>query len=151
MAYVGLESLSGTSVQHIRASRLAYDQSGNPVAMIAGWSQIDAYLDAQSLLPVDIRFNVYPDDDTNVRIPVEITYSDYRVVNGAHIPFHIQKYLQNILNFDLTITGATFNSGITLRNFQVPVICGAATERIQAYVFSLFVTALVLLQPANFR
>jgi hypothetical protein len=87
--------------------------------MIAGWSQVDAYVDAQSLLPIDIRFNIYPDNDTNVRIPVEITYLDYRVVNGVHIPFHIQKYLQNVLNFDLTITSVTFNSGITSSIFQV--------------------------------
>jgi hypothetical protein len=119
LAYVGLETLSDVSVQHIRASRVAFDKSGNPVAMIAGWSQVDAYLDAQSLLPIDVRFNVYPDNDTNVRIPVEIIYSDYRVVNGIHVPFHIQKYLQNVLNLDLTITSATFNSGLSSSNFQV--------------------------------
>jgi hypothetical protein len=119
LAYVGLETLSEVSVQHIRASRVAFDKSGNPVAMIAGWSQVDAYLDAQSLLPIDVRFNVYPDNDTNVRIPVEIIYSDYRVVNGIHVPFHIQRYLQNVLNLDLTISSATFNSGLSSSNFQV--------------------------------
>jgi hypothetical protein len=119
LSYVGLETLNGASVQHIRVSKLAYDKSGNRVASIAQWSQVDAYLDSQSLLPVDVRFNIYPDDDTNVRIPVEIVFSDYRVVNGIHVPFHIQRYLQNGLNLDLTITSATFNSGLTSTTFQV--------------------------------
>jgi hypothetical protein len=119
LSYVGLETLNGASVQHIRASKRVYDKSGNSVELIAQWSQIDVFLDSQSLLPVDVRFNIYPDNDTNVRIPVEIIFSDYRVVNGIHVPFHIQKYLQNVLNLDLTITSATFNSGLTSANFQI--------------------------------
>jgi hypothetical protein len=119
LSYIGLETLNGASVQHIRVSKLAFDKSGNPVAVIAQWSQVDFFLDSQSLLPVAVRFNIYPDNDTNVRIPVEIIFSDYRVVNGIHVPFHIQKYLQNVLNLDLTITSATFNSGLTSTTFQV--------------------------------
>jgi len=117
LSYVGLETANGASVQHIGVSKIAFDKSGNPVASIAQWSQVDVFLDSQSLLPVGIRFNIYPDNDTNVRIPVEIIFSEYHVVNGIQVPFHIQRYIANGLNLDLTITSATFNTGLSSSNF----------------------------------
>jgi hypothetical protein len=114
---VGQESLNGSSVQHIRVSKLAPGVSGQPDSLILQLSEMDVYLDPQSLLPQAIRFNIHP-DTSSVNIPVEIDYSNYQVVDGIRVPFHIQKYIQNGLSNDLVITAVTFNSGLTSNDFQ---------------------------------
>jgi hypothetical protein len=123
LTYIGAESWNGASVQHIRITKLITDPSGKTntktLALITKLSQMELYLDPQSLLPVATSFAQHPDDNAGLDIPVVITYSDYRAMNGLRVPFHIQKYVQNSLTIDLVISGATFNSGLTSSSFQV--------------------------------
>ena len=112
--YVGLESLGQTAVQHLHLSRV--DAS---VAYLQQLSGMDVYLDSQSLLPSVIAFNEHPDNDQTINILVEIMFSDYRKVNGAAIPFHIEKFLNNSLVLDIQLSAAALNSGIPDSNFNV--------------------------------
>ena len=80
---------------------------------------MDFYLDATSLLPVAIKFNTHPDDDANTNIPVEVDFSSYQAVNGAQIPFHIQKFSQGTLMLDVTVTSVAVNSGVADSAFMV--------------------------------
>jgi len=40
-------------------------------------------------------------------------------VNGATIPFHIQRYVNNSLTLDVELTSSTVNSGISDTQFSV--------------------------------
>ena len=82
-------------------------------------SATDLYLDSASLLPLAIRFNVHPDDDFGLDIPVEVDFSNYQAINGVQVPLHIQKFLQGTLVMDINLTSATFNSGLSDSQFQV--------------------------------
>jgi hypothetical protein len=110
VSYVGQESRNGASVQHLHFEV----QSANvdPSGLLQHLSAEDVYLDASSFLPVAISFNTHPDNDAGTDIPVEIDFSNYMRVNGAQIPFHVQKYLNGSLFLDLVIQSAVLNSGI---------------------------------------
>ena len=81
-------------------------------------SSTDVYLDSSSLLPVAFAFNTHPDNNSLLNIPVEIDFSNYQAVNGAQIPFHIQKFLNGSLFLDMTIQSAAVNSGLTTSTFS---------------------------------
>ena len=117
--YVGLETRNGGAVQHLQLFRIDPLQPAGMTAEIQSLSTLDLYLGAQTYLPVALDFNMHPDDNFGVNIPVEIQFSDYRSTKNVTAPFHIQKLLQNTLLFDLTVTSITINSGIPDTEFTV--------------------------------
>jgi len=111
---LGLESFQQTSVQHIHAYT---NNSGFPPAQTL--SAMDFYLDPQSLFPLIVTYDEHPDNDEGVNIPVALMFSDYRNVNGATIPFHIQRYVNNSLTLDIQLSSATINSGLSDSLFNI--------------------------------
>jgi len=82
-------------------------------------SQFDLYLDPATSLPTEMAFQTHPDNRVSQNIPVRIRYSDYRVVNGVQIPFHVQKFLNNSLYLELQFEAASFNTGLAANTFVV--------------------------------
>lgn len=105
--YVGLEQHRGVSVQHIRVLR-----TGVPVV-----TNTDFYLDAGTLLPSAIGFNLHADNDLNTNVPNEIRFANYQLVNGIEIPFHFQQISNGSVILDATVTSATVNSGLVDSSF----------------------------------
>jgi hypothetical protein len=116
--YVGHESRNSVAVEHVSLSQ-PIASSRNTAALFLHLSQADFYLDSTTLLPVSLTFNVHPDNDAGLDIPSEIRYSDYRVVNGTQVPFHIQKYLNNSLFLDFQAQTVTLNTGLSASAFGV--------------------------------
>jgi hypothetical protein len=115
LAYLGLEDRDGARVQHVRASR---NISGS--ADTAKLSGMDLYLDSQSLLPVELAFNTHPDNDFGVNLPVQVTFADYRAFSGIQAPSRIQRFLQNSLVLDLSVSATSANNGLAASEFLVP-------------------------------
>lgn len=118
LSYVGQENRNGLVVQHIQS----YSYQPNPP--LAGptpqhLSTMDFYLDANTLLPVASVFNVHPDNNPSINLTVEIDFSNYRNLNGVTVPLHIQKYSQGNLLVDITISQASFNTGLPLALFTI--------------------------------
>lgn len=78
---------------------------------------MDFFLDPATLLPLAISFNTHPDDNALRDIPVEIRFSDYRLVNGVQVPFHIQKFLNGSLSLDVQVQNVVINSGLSANEF----------------------------------
>jgi hypothetical protein len=116
--YVGHESRNSVAVEHVSLSQ-PIASSRNTAALFLHLSQADFYLDSTTLLPVSLTFNVHPDNDAGLDIPSEIRYSDYRVVNGTQVPFHIQKYLNNTLLLDFQTQTVALNTGLNASAFGV--------------------------------
>jgi len=110
--YLGEETRGQESVQHLRFFLTIPDSSVDPSGLYSRLTQEDLYLDATSLLPVALAFNTHPDNNALVKIPVEIDFSNYQAVNGAQVPFHIQKFLNGTLLLDITVQSAELNSGL---------------------------------------
>ena len=48
----------------------------------------------------------------DAELSTEIRFGDYRLVHGVEVPFHIQRFENGGLLMDVTVTGASFNTGL---------------------------------------
>ncbi len=126
IAYVGVESKNGLAVQHVRLFRIIAGQTADTTTLIQGLSAVDLYLDAASYFPLFLDFNLHPDDDLNLNIPVEVQFSNYQAGGGIEVPTHVQKYVNGSLQLDLAISAASVNSGLPPADFAVTSATGGA-------------------------
>jgi hypothetical protein len=104
----------GQQVEHISTSQKSPLQLSASRIPFQHLSEVDFYIDSGTLLPVAISFNTHPDDNALLDIPVEIRFSDYRLVSGAKVPFHIEKFVNGSLLLDIQIQNATINVGVSV-------------------------------------
>jgi len=116
---LGPETRNGQSVIHLSASQQFPAISGDTANLMQHLTRTDVYLDAATLLPSAIALNMHPDNNANLDIPTEIVFSNYTVINGAQIPLHIQKLINNSLALDLQFNSAVLNSGLSPTTFTV--------------------------------
>jgi hypothetical protein len=117
--YIGHETLNGQAVEHFTVSQAPTTPDPPGAPSFEHLSQIDFFLDSTTFLPAAIAFNIHPDDNTLIDIPVEVEFSSYTAVSGSQVPFRIQKYINNTLALDLQFESAAFNSGLSTASFTV--------------------------------
>jgi hypothetical protein len=120
--FIGPETHEGQLLSHLQMSQPPSaddNDSATLTALIQHASQMDLYVDPNSLLPTVLDFYTHPDNTITVDTLIEIRFSDYREVNGIQIPFHIQKYINNGLALDIQIEDAAVNSGISPTTFDI--------------------------------
>jgi hypothetical protein len=117
--HLGRETKNGQTVEHLTLAQSSSVKTPRGAPSFEHLSQLDFFLDSSTLLPVAVTFNIHPDNNALFDIPVEIQFSDYRTINGAQIPHHIQKFINNSLVLDLQVQSATFNSGLPAATFAV--------------------------------
>jgi hypothetical protein len=115
--YVGEEQHAGLPVQHIRSYQVPASAVTN--APIPSLSTMDFYLDPISYLPLAIDFNLHADKNIGVSVPVEIRFANYQAVTGIKVPFHFQQLMNGSLVLDVTVIGATLNTGLTDSTFTL--------------------------------
>jgi hypothetical protein len=125
LSYIGQETQAGLTVQHLALSRLIAGQEPATTALIQHLSSMDIYLDAASYLPAVMTFNIHPDTDAGLDLPLEIRFSNYQAKNGIKAPLHIQKLVQGSLVLDLNATSAAVNSGTPDSEFTFQLTGGA--------------------------
>jgi hypothetical protein len=116
---LGQETRNGRQVEHLSVSQNPPAQFPAGALSFQHLTQLDFYLDSQTFLPAAIAYNIHPDDNALLDIPVEIDFSDFRSVSGVQVPFHIQKFLNNSLLLDLQVQNAAFNSGLSASAFAI--------------------------------
>jgi hypothetical protein len=117
--YVGRESHNGQAVEHLSVSQTSPFPVISKGLSFEHLSQVDFFLDSTTLLPAAITFNIHPDRDAGLDLPVEVRFSDYRAVNGAQVPHHVQKFLNNSLILDFQADSVTLNSGLSASSFSL--------------------------------
>ena len=117
--YVGHETHNGQTVEHVSVSQTPSAQMASGASLFQHLTQVDFFLDSSTLLPAAITFNIHPDKNAALDIPVEIRFSEYRTVNGAEVPFHVQKFVNNSLFLDFEAQSATLNSGLAASDFSL--------------------------------
>ena len=111
------ETRNGVAVEHL-AVYLQPSKADPTPTVTQNLSRIDIYLDSSTVLPVALAFNIHPDNDALTNIPVEVRLSNYQNVQGISAPYHIQKYIQNSLALDITVSGTQINTGLSGSDFQ---------------------------------
>src|SRR5208337_2046827 len=117
LTYVGQETRNGAAVQHIQ-SYVYQPKPSHVNPSPQQLSTVDFYLDAATFLPVAISFDAHP-DNASTNLPVEVDFSNYQVLNGIVIPTHIQRSLQGNVLVDISISDASFNTGLPLSDFAI--------------------------------
>jgi hypothetical protein len=117
--YVGHEMRNGQVVEHVSVSKTPPAEITSGAPLVQHLTQVDFFLDSSTFLPSAIAFSIHPDNDALIDIPVEIRFSDYRAVNGAQVPYHVQKLLNNTLILDFQAQTVTFNTGLTVSSFSL--------------------------------
>jgi hypothetical protein len=117
--YIGEETQNGQSIQHIQSYHYIASTVPNLTTSTEQMSTVDYFLDAQTLVPISITFNAHPDDSTTTNIGVEIDFSNYQIVNGILVPFHVTKIWQGNPLLDFTVTSVAVNSGLSDSLFSI--------------------------------
>jgi hypothetical protein len=117
-SYIGVETLDSQSVQHVVVTQLP-PTFATTFQLFQHLAQVDLYIDSSTFLPVALSFNTHPDDNELLDLPIEVRYSDYRPVSGEQVPFHIQKFLNNVLILEIQLDSATVNTGLSSTTFSV--------------------------------
>lgn len=115
--YVGLEVLDGSEVHHVRFKNSF--QTNPQLRHLAEFSVRDVWIDATSSLPRKLSYERREGGGTADRIKMEISYSDYRSVDGVLYPFLIEKYLNGTPWTTITIQNVTLNNGLSDADFPV--------------------------------
>jgi hypothetical protein len=114
-SYIGEENWNGLSTTHLQVyqAQPSFQETQRLSAM-------DFYIDPTSLLVLGVGFSTHPDNNMNTDLSSEVRFADYRLVNGIKVPFYIQRIQSGAVLMDITVTDASFNSGISDSSFQVP-------------------------------
>jgi hypothetical protein len=118
-SYIGQETRNGLSVLHLTVWLQFPNLDPQGAAFSQRLSQTEIFLDPSTLLPAAITFNIHPDKNALLDIPVEIRFSDYRPANGVQVPFHVQKYINDSLTLDLQFQQVVLNSGLSATDFAI--------------------------------
>ena len=110
--FAGMEPVNGQSLEHFLVTRPAPgDPASSTTRLLTHLTEMNIYLDPQTLRPAMLRFNTHPDNTANIDIPVEIRYENYIQGSGIWHPSRIEKYVNNGLSLVLDIGSAEFNQG----------------------------------------
>lgn len=104
-----------TTDDAVAAVRNQTSDDANTNGTIQSLSKADLVLNKTTYLPDSLRYNLHPDKDYGVNIPVEVNYSDYRDVNGVKVPFTISKSEATMPKWIFTVASAQFNTGTEAR------------------------------------
>ena len=114
--YLGEETLNGRSVEHIQVWNSF--ASKPRLQKLASFSLRDIWVDSTSHLPVRISYSRRAGEGAVPAIPVAISFSDYKNVNGVLYPFQINKSYNGTPWQTITIQNVSFNTGLTDAQFQ---------------------------------
>jgi hypothetical protein len=112
LRYIGQEYVNGKMVDDIFAYKQPLSEGFQSAAAFEEHlSELHIFLDGATSLPLTLTFNEHPDNDAGVDIPVRVEFSDFRSMDGATVPFHVQKFINNSLVLDLQFETVKFNTG----------------------------------------
>ena len=114
--YLGSEDVNGLPAHHIRLSVLATDGTPSDVQDLI--SEFHVWIDQASLLVVRTRgFNFSPEVIQN-RSPVDTYYSDYRQQDGALVPFHLTRFLENQKDSEIAFSSISLTASVNISDFE---------------------------------
>jgi hypothetical protein len=115
--YIGLETLNGTSIQHIQFWNTF--ASIPDLQSLASSSLRDVWVNTSSGLPLRVSFKRRSSNAPSQSTSVDVSLSDYRNINGVLYPFSIQVALNGTPWATITIQNVTLNNGLDDTSFPV--------------------------------
>jgi hypothetical protein len=103
------EVKNGSNALHFSVSTPNGGGSSQPQQsqLMTHLSQIDIFLDPQTFMPVAFDFNIHPDNNANLDIPVEVQFSNYAQSGGVWVPNTVQEFINSSLALTLQVQSAS--------------------------------------------
>jgi hypothetical protein len=121
MAYLGRETINGTSAHHIRIWTTFPVLEG--LDHLTDFSVKNLWIDAGTGLPIRLAFARRAARGPSPAIPHEIFYSDFRSIGGVMYPFRIDRSLNGTPWTTITISAVRISQG--LADVDFPMATGA--------------------------
>jgi hypothetical protein len=115
VTFVGQEG----SLLHLAASGQQAGVTPTAASLHQALTQIDFWLDSTTFLPAQMLFNVHPDSNAALNIPVLVEFSNYQMIDGITTATHVQKYINNTLTLDIQVQSLATNSGLNAATFTL--------------------------------
>ena len=101
---LGTGTVGPGTYRHLQSQMVLANMPNRLLSRSVEASTTDIGIDPNTLLPSVLCYQVHPDNGAQINIPIEVRYSDYRKVNGAEIPFLIQRYVNGSLQLEIQIS-----------------------------------------------
>lgn len=108
-SYADRETQSGTPVHHLQVWQQPNAATGIAAATLKSLTTEDIYINQATHLPVLVGFNLHLGAGALASVPVQVSFSNYQVVQNCPVPRHIQVYMNGSLAWDLQVTSAVLN------------------------------------------
>lgn len=115
--YVGAETLSGASVQHVRFWNSYSSQK--LLQSVGPFSVKDVWLDATTYLPRRFSFDSRASAGTAPTVHVDLDFSAFQTFDGILCPTSITESLNRTRWGSFTVQSVVFNTGLTDSDFPV--------------------------------
>jgi hypothetical protein len=117
LKYIGVEQLDICRCHHIQIWESFADR---PTLQVVGEvSRRDVWVDATTAMVRRVSYRVREARGAAPVLPVEITFSDYRTVNGLSYPYTIQTSLNGTPYSTIKIQSVLLNTGLVDADFAV--------------------------------
>ena len=108
----------GTALRHLRFALSPPNPDAAGATTVAALTQADWLLDPSTFLPAVLRFSRHPKGIVNRGYQVEVRYSDWRVVSGVEVPFHIERWVTGSRELVVTVQSVEINPPLASSQFQ---------------------------------
>lgn len=114
--FVATETINGVSANHIRICPASPDQNFSDIVSFA---TKDVWIATDSGLPVEIAYQRYEAQGSELPLPVAVFFSNYQSVAGVKYPFQIQESVNGTPYMAISVTNVSFDVGLTDQDFTL--------------------------------
>jgi hypothetical protein len=114
--YVGLENIDGNPAHHLRLSVVPTDNSSPTLVDLM--SEFHVWIDEKSMLVVKTRHFDFSPEAIQNRTPIEIFFSDYRLQDGATVPFRLKRFIAADEQFEIVFSDISLTTTVSPADFQ---------------------------------
>jgi hypothetical protein len=115
VTFVGQEG----TLLHFTAFQQPTGVSAAVDATVQYLTQFDLWLDATTLLPVQLAFSAHPDSNAGLVIPVQVQFSNYQTLGGISVPTQLQKTINGTVVLNAQIQSVSVNTGLSTSIFSL--------------------------------
>jgi len=118
ISYVGLEKAEGLQVHHVRLlpSSTPEEDPGRDAAPLR---KLEVFVDATSFLVVKLQDVMHAEDNVKDTYSRELIFADYRLVNGALMPFSITEKFGGQKTWSLQLDSISPNPALSDSDFKL--------------------------------
>jgi len=99
----------GNLLRHQLIVDLSGTYIGQHAQAFAAATQVKISYDPATLTPTRLEYNLHPDNDNTLSIPVRVVFSDYRTFSGIPVPFHMERYIDGALELRVAVDSVVLN------------------------------------------